>query len=254
MVKVVKVVKVAQGGQGGNILGNLMGSLGGGQGGNDLLGNLMGSLGGGQGGNDILGNLMSSLGGGNGGNDILGNLMGNLTGQGNNGNSSNNSNKSNAKSTSNVKKTTGASAGASTGASAVKDNKTNFNGKNEVLKSKEEVQDNSLANIFSGIGGIDLSQISNMLAGIDLNDANINDMINSLSNGNSLNDNMIFDNNDSNDVEFKHTDTKARTHNLLKNLEDEEMGQLIYILAHLVDDRKLEVLNKIVDENSNLKN
>ena len=38
---------------------------------------------------------------------------------------------------------------------------------------------------------------------------------------------------------------------LLKNLEDEDMGQLIYILAHLVDDKKLEMLNKIVEENSN---
>ena len=56
---------------------------------------------------------------------------------------------------------------------------------NDSLNSNVDDQDNSLSNIFSGMGGIDLSQISNMLAGIDLNNANINDMINSLSNNNS---------------------------------------------------------------------
>ena len=118
----------------------------------------------------------------------------------------------------------------------------------------------TLSNIFSGMGGIDLSQISNMLAGIDLNKLDLNnldlnnldlnnldnnpfsEMINSISNNNSV---------ESNDVEFKHTDPKERTHSIVKNLEDEDMGQLIYILAHLVDDRKLEILNKIVEENSN---
>jgi hypothetical protein len=37
----------------------------------------------------------------------------------------------------------------------------------------------------------------------------------------------------------------------LKNLDDEDTGQLIYILAHLVDEKKLEMINKIVEENSN---
>ena len=107
------------------------------------------------------------------------------------------------------------------------------------------------------MGGIDLSQISNMLAGIDfnkldlnnldlnnldLNNSDLSELINSISNNNSF---------ESNDVEFKHTDPKERTHSILKNLEDEDMGQLIYILAHLVDDKKLEILNKIVEENSN---
>ena len=116
---------------------------------------------------------------------------------------------------------------------------------NQILS--EDEQDNPLSNIFSGMGNIDLSQISNMLSGIDLNNldlnnSNLSDMINSISNNNSF---------ESNDVQFKHTNPKERTHSILKNLEDEDMGQLIYILAHLVDERKLEILNRIVEENSN---
>jgi hypothetical protein len=92
------------------------------------------------------------------------------------------------------------------------------------------------------MGNIDLSQISNMLSGIDLNNSNLSEMINSLSNNNSF---------ESNDVQYKHTDLKERTHSILKNLEEEDMGQLIYILAHLVDERKLEALNRIIEESSN---
>ena len=111
-----------------------------------------------------------------------------------------------------------------------------------------------MANIFSGFANIDLSQISDMLAGIDLNNSNFSDMINSLSNNNTFVNGASFEVDDSienNDVEFKHTDPKVRTHSILKNLDDADIGQLIYILAHLVDDKKLEVLNKIVEESSN---
>jgi len=110
------------------------------------------------------------------------------------------------------------------------------------------------SNIFAGMGSIDLSQISNMLSGIDLNNLDLNnsdlsDMMNSISNNNSfVNDDSI----ENNDVEFKHTG-KESSHSVLEDLEDEEKGQLIYILAHLVDEQKLEMLNRIVEENSNLK-
>ena len=53
------------------------------------------------------------------------------------------------------------------------------------------IRDNPLSNIFSGMGNIDFSQISNMLSGIDLNNldlnnldlnnSNLSEMINSLS-------------------------------------------------------------------------
>ncbi|MCJ7689063.1 MAG: hypothetical protein MUO60_07075, partial [Clostridiaceae bacterium] len=112
----------------------------------------------------------------------------------------------------------------------------------DLLNSYEDQQDNPISNIFSGMGDIDLSQISNMLSGLDLNNSNISDMVNSISNDNSF---------VSSDVEFKHTNPKERTHNILGNLENEDAGQLIYILAHLVDDSKLEMLNRIVEENSN---
>ncbi len=186
------------------------------------------------GGNNMIEGLLSGLGGGTG-NNILGNLLGNL----NLGNSSSNYNvKSNSK----------------TPVSDVKTNKTKSKLNDDTINSNIEGEDNSLGDIVSGMGNIDLSQISNMLAGIDLNNVNFSEMINSLTNSNSFvnNDSEIVDDYiENNDVEFKHTDPKKRTHNIVKNLEEEELGQLIYILAHLVDDRKLEMLNKIVGENSN---
>lgn len=111
------------------------------------------------------------------------------------------------------------------------------------------------------MGSIDLSQISNMLAGIDLNNLDLNnsdltDMMNSISNNDSfINNGSFVDDNsfENNDVEFKHTSSKESTHSVLEDLEDEDKGQLIYILAHLVDEQKLGRLNRIVEENINLK-
>jgi len=210
-----------------NMLEGLLSSLGGKD--NNILGNLMGSLGGQD--NDILGNLMGSLGGQD--NNILANLMSSLGGQGSNmpENLTNG-----ASSASNVKKNS--------------NKKVNVN--NDIVSSKEDEQDNTLSNIFSGMGNIDLSEISNMLSGIDLsnldlNNSNLSDMMDSISNDNSFEDNNPIQNND---VEFKHTSPKENTHNILEALEDEEKGQLIYILAHLVDEKKLETLNRIVEGNS----
>jgi len=225
------------GGNDNNILGSLMNGLGG-QSGN-MLGSLLDGLGGqgGQGGqgNNVLDNLMSGLNGQ--GNDIIGNLMNNSssgnmnTGNGNsrNGNSKND-NSSNRNPVPKV----------------VKNNKNNLEKVNNISDLEEYEQVEPISNIFSGSGSIDLSEISNMLSGIDFSNldfgnANINEMINSMSNNNSF---------ESNDVEFKHTNPKERTHNILGNLEQDDVGQLVYILAHLVDDRKLDVLNKIVEENS----
>jgi len=80
-------------------------------------------------------------------------------------------------------------------------------------------------------------------------DANLTDMMNSISNKNSFEDDNFIQNND---VEFKHTSPKEGTHNVLEGLEDEDKGQLIYILARLVDDKKLETLNRIVEGNASV--
>ena len=114
-----------------------------------------------------------------------------------------------------------------------------------MVSQNENEQDKVFSNIFSGMGNIDLSQISNMLSGIDLNNLDLNssnfsDIINSMSNNNSI---------ENNDVEFKHTSLIESTHNVLEDLEDEDKRQLIYILAQLVDGKKLETLNRIVEEN-----
>ena len=183
--------------------------------------------------NNMLGNLMSSL-NSQQGNDIIGNLMKN----GNSGNVS----------SGNVGSGNGSSSNKNQISKVVKNNKDNFDQNNDLSDSVEDddEQVNPFSNLFSGTGSIDLSQISNMLSGIDfnnldLNNTNINEIMNTISNSNSF---------ESNDVEFKHTNPKERTHNILENLEHEDAGQLIYILAHLVDDKKLEMLNKIVEENS----
>ena len=126
---------------------------------------------------------------------------------------------------------------------------------NDIVSSNKNDQDNVFTNIFSGMGNIDLSEISNMLSGIDLNNLDLNssdfnDMMSSISNNDSFVNDDSFENND---VEFKHTSPKESTHSILEGLEDEDKGQLIYILAHLVDEQKLGMLNRIVEENSNLR-
>ncbi|MPQ33367.1 hypothetical protein E4V42_18245 [Clostridium estertheticum] len=212
-----------------------------------MLGNLLEGLGGQDG--NLLGNLLGSLGGQD---NILGNLMDSLGGQSNNmnGNSNNGSNSGNVKSTPNVAK--------NNKNNSSNNNNVNINNdteNNDIVSSDKNNQDNVFTNIFSGMGNIDLSEISNMLSGIDLNNldlnsSNFNDMVNPISNNDSFVNDDSFENND---VEFKHTSPMESTHSILDDLEDEDKGQLIYILAHLVDEQKLGMLNRIVEENSNLR-